>query len=150
MRPVMTRRGHRTSCSLPDESWLRTALPNGARSYPPATVAPKQEAGSGPDKAPFTAPLRPSRDVVARRLDEETVLVHLRTNSIFALNRTGARLWELLEAGHDRAEIRKRMLAEFDVGEAELDHEIERILESLASERLLESEDERAAPRPHG
>jgi hypothetical protein len=88
--------------------------------------------------------------VVARRLDEETVLVHLRTNSIFALNRTGARLWELLEAGHDRPEIRKRMLAEFDVGEAELDQEIERILESLASERLLESEDESAAPRPHG
>lgn len=78
------------------------------------------------------------------------MLVHLRTNAIYALNRTGARLWELLEAGYDRAGIQKRMLAEFDVAEAELDHEIERILASLAAERLLEPEDEGRAQRPHG
>jgi hypothetical protein len=37
--------------------------------------------------------VQPNRDVVARRLKDEIVLVHLRTNRIYSLNRTGARFW---------------------------------------------------------
>jgi hypothetical protein len=79
--------------------------------------------------------------VVARRLEEETVLVHLRTNRIYTLNPTAARLWELLEAGYDRSGIRSRMLGEFDVEGAQLDREIEEILGSLSAEGLLAADD---------
>jgi len=37
--------------------------------------------------------VQPSRDVVARRLEDEIVLVHLQKNRIYSLNRTGARFW---------------------------------------------------------
>ena len=51
----------------------------------------------------------PSPDVVARRVDDEVVLVNLQTNRIFALNSTGARFWELLEGGADRVEIEETL-----------------------------------------
>jgi hypothetical protein len=82
-------------------------------------------------------PPRPAADVVAKQVGDETVLVHLRTNRIYALNRTGAKLWELLEAGHDRSEIQQRMLHEFDVAQEQLTAEIERLLASLAAEQLI-------------
>ena len=75
--------------------------------------------------------------MVARRLDDETVLVHLRTNRIYTLNATAARLWELLEEGCDRTEIERRMGDEFDVDRAQLAEEIDRVLASLAAEGLV-------------
>lgn len=66
-----------------------------------------------------------------RRLGDEIVLVNLRTNLIFELNRTGARFWELLAEGYDRVEIERRMLGEFDVARDTLRGEIDGILSSL-------------------
>jgi hypothetical protein len=86
--------------------------------------------------------LRPSPDVVHQRLEGEIVLVNLKTNRIFALNRTGARLWELLEVGCDRSEISRQMQAEFDVDAAQLEQEIEALLSSLLDEELVVSTDE--------
>jgi len=40
--------------------------------------------------------LKPAPEVLARRLPGGAVLVHMRTNRIFELNETGARIWELL------------------------------------------------------
>src|SRR5215510_5014894 len=42
---------------------------------------------------------RPNPDVIAKRLDDAAVLVHLGTNRIFELNGTGMRVWELLGQG---------------------------------------------------
>ncbi|MBA3474632.1 MAG: PqqD family protein [Rubrobacter sp.] len=63
----------------------------------------------------------------------------MRTNQIYELNQTGARFWELLSAGHDRAEIQRIMLQEFDVVEADLTAEIDTMLASLKSEGLITS-----------
>jgi hypothetical protein len=81
--------------------------------------------------------LRPNPDVVYQRLDDEVVLVHLRTNCIFALNSTGARVWELIEAGHDEAGIRACLLDEFDVSPSRLNRELDSVLADLAAEGLL-------------
>lgn len=80
---------------------------------------------------------RPNADVVYRNLGGEVVLVHLQTNKIFALNATGARLWELLIEGHSHREIRERLLEEFTVTERELDREVEELLSTLQDERLV-------------
>jgi len=87
--------------------------------------------------------LRASPDVVHRRVDDGIVLVHLRTNRIFSLNRTGARLWELLGDGSTRAELRQKLLREFDVEPMVVDAELDSILPELMSEGLLEAD---AAP----
>jgi hypothetical protein len=81
---------------------------------------------------------RPSPDVVYQELRGEVVLVHLRTNRIYALNETGARLWQLLDEGCDRAEIKHRLAEEFDVGAEDLQREMEGLLASLADEGLVD------------
>lgn len=91
-----------------------------------------------PDEARF----RPTPDAVHERVGNEVVLVHLRTNRIFSLNQTGARLWELIAQGMSRAEMKQTLLDEFDVGADQLDAELDALLTSLTSERLIEAVDE--------
>jgi hypothetical protein len=81
--------------------------------------------------------LRPSSEVVYQSLHGEVVVVHLRTNRIYALNPTGARLWQLLASGCDRAELERLLLAEFDVDPAQLSREVGDLLASLAAEGLV-------------
>ena len=78
-------------------------------------------------------------DVVHQRVGDEVVLVHLKTNQIFALNETGARFWELLSAGSTRPEIEAAMTAEFEVGPDELTTEIDRLLAALAREGMVQT-----------
>lgn len=81
---------------------------------------------------------RPSADVVYQEVEGDAVLVHLRTNRIYALNRTGARLWHLLGAGHDAGGIVTELAREFDVDPAELEQEVTALLEQLAAENLIQ------------
>ena len=81
--------------------------------------------------------VRPHPDVLASRVGDELVLVHLGTDRIVSLNQTAARIWELIRAGCDRPELRRRMLAEFEVPDQELDLELERVLGALQDHDLL-------------
>jgi hypothetical protein len=76
-------------------------------------------------------------DVVHQRVGDDVVLVHLKTNQIFALNETGARFWELLSAGGTRPEIEAAMMAEFEVEPAALATEIDTLLAALAREGIV-------------
>lgn len=66
------------------------------------------------------------------------VLVHLQTNRIFRLNRTGARFWELLLAGQDRQTIEQQLLDEFDVDAGRVNAEIDALLRRLEAAGLIE------------
>jgi len=55
------------------------------------------------------------------------------------LNRTGARIWELLDAGCDRDGIVERLIDEFEVTNAEVAGQLEELLASLTAEGLIES-----------
>ena len=81
---------------------------------------------------------RANPDTLATRVDDEIVLVHLKTDRIYVLNRTGARLWELLTTECDRTEIERRMLTEFDVTAAELTVQVDAMLASLAADALID------------
>jgi hypothetical protein len=83
---------------------------------------------------------RPQPDVVSRGLDEQTVLVNLRTNRIFELNRTGARLWDLLGEGSSESQIVERLLAEFEVPQEQLEREVRALIDSLLDEGLISSD----------
>jgi hypothetical protein len=80
---------------------------------------------------------QPHPDVVWRRVDEEAVLVNLKTNRIYSLNPTGARLWELISAGNDREAAEAALIEEFDVEEGELRNEVAAVLEELVQEGLI-------------
>jgi len=81
--------------------------------------------------------LRPDGDVVSRKVGDRLVVVNLRTNRIYELNRTAARLWEFLETGRERAELEQVMLQEFDVHQPELSKDIDQTLALLSSEGLI-------------
>ena len=88
-----------------------------------------------------TLRFRTSADAVAQRLGDEVVLVHIRTDKIFVLNRTGARVWELLCESLDRSAIQGRLLAEFEVGEVQLAAEIDALLTALTEAGLILPDD---------
>lgn len=80
---------------------------------------------------------RPHADVSWRRLGDEVVIVHLKTNQIYRLNRTAARFWELIAEGRDRAGAERVLAEEFDVGEDDLRQETTSLVNELSSEGLL-------------
>jgi hypothetical protein len=84
--------------------------------------------------------VRPDPSVLAKRVDDEIVLVHLETNRIYELNRTAAFLWDALGGGSTRAEIEEQMALEFDVDRSGLAREIDALLGQLTSERLIHTE----------
>jgi hypothetical protein len=82
--------------------------------------------------------VRPSPHVVARTVGEQAVLVHLQTNRIYELNATGSRIWELVEAGADDAEVMQRLGAEFAVSPEVAQRDFEALVADLVREGLLE------------
>jgi hypothetical protein len=87
---------------------------------------------------PMPTRFRSGPDTLATRVGDEIVLVHTGTDRIFALNRTGARVWDLLCGEHDRAAIESRLAAEYDVAPAELSAEVGALLDALIDGRLID------------
>jgi hypothetical protein len=81
--------------------------------------------------------LRPHADVVWRRLDDDVVLVQLRTNRIYSLNATAARAWELLCEGLGRSGLERALLEEFDVAPDELGSSLDELLGELSEADLV-------------
>ena len=63
--------------------------------------------------------LRPNPDVIAKRLDQNTVLVDISTSRIFELNETGTRIWELLGQGLNVEQIVQHLVSEFEVEDSQ-------------------------------
>src|SRR5262249_9709325 len=83
---------------------------------------------------------RSSPDALAERVGDEMVVVDLKTDRIYSLNKTAARIWELLCGDCDRSEIERRILEEFDVTPAELAEAIDDLVGSMTRSGLLVSE----------
>jgi hypothetical protein len=81
--------------------------------------------------------LRVNADVLWQRLDDEVIVMQLKTDHIYSLNHTGARFWELLVAGQDLPSIQVELANEFHITSEMLAAEIEKTLALLISEQLL-------------
>lgn len=75
--------------------------------------------------------------MVAQQVGDEVVLVQLETNRIFTLNRTGARLWQLLRETGDRRVVEQRLREEFHVAADTLAREVDSMLEQLQRSGLV-------------
>jgi hypothetical protein len=73
--------------------------------------------------------------VLAKRVDDEIVLLHLEANRIYELNE-GAFLWDAPGASSARAELEPRLALEFDVERQQPAREIDELLRRLTSEQL--------------
>ncbi len=85
----------------------------------------------------ISARFRSSPDALATRVGDEIVLVDLKTDRIYSLNRTAARIWELMCADCDRAEVERRMLEEFDVTPGQVAEAIDELVTSMTQDGLL-------------
>jgi Coenzyme PQQ synthesis protein D (PqqD) len=82
--------------------------------------------------------VRPSKDVVSRRVGEEIVLVHLQLDEMYSLNPTGARAWELLSEGHEPEAIESTLSTEYGIEREEARRELEGLIDELVSRQLVE------------
>jgi hypothetical protein len=82
--------------------------------------------------------IQPTRSVVWRRVEDSIIVVHLGTNKTYELNRTGGRLWELLEGGATYGDALAKLRAEFEVGDEELRSEASALVALLLEEQLAE------------
>jgi hypothetical protein len=87
-------------------------------------------------RSPGSIRCRP--DVVARRVGETAVLVHLGSNRIYELNDTGARIWELAGDGATVDGLIDRLEREFNVDRGQLALEVAMIVADLVREGLFE------------
>jgi Coenzyme PQQ synthesis protein D (PqqD) len=85
--------------------------------------------------------MKPNPNVLFKRLGEEMVLFNLDTDHFYELNGSAARFWELLNAGHDPADVSEKMLQEFEVDPQQLANEAETLLSSLRKEGLLTNDE---------
>jgi Coenzyme PQQ synthesis protein D (PqqD) len=90
-----------------------------------------------PRKGSTARRLEPADDVLGQRLGDAVVLVNLKTNRIFELNRTGGRFWDLLHEEGNRDQIEARLREEFEVGKEQLTAEVDALIASLAAEDLV-------------
>jgi hypothetical protein len=81
--------------------------------------------------------LRPSPEALSQAVAGETVLLDLRSEKYFGLNAVGTRVWDLLQETDDVRAIRERLLAEYEVAEAQLDADLDELLGRLLAAGLV-------------
>jgi hypothetical protein len=81
--------------------------------------------------------MRPHPEVISKRLDQATVLVHLGTNQIFELNETGTRVWEMLDQGLELEMIVRHLVQEFDIGDERAAEDVKALLVQLETAGML-------------
>lgn len=78
--------------------------------------------------------------VIARRLDEETVILDIASGTYFGLDPVGTRIWTLLSEGKALGETCDAMLDEFEVERERLEQDMADLLEQLVGRGLIEIE----------
>ena len=81
---------------------------------------------------------QPKEEVISKKLDDEIVLVDLETESIYSLNETGARFWELMGEKKSIDQIIIELQDEYEITEEELQIELETIICQLLEQGLIQ------------
>lgn len=76
-------------------------------------------------------------NIVSRLIAGEIILVPIRKNvgdmeSIYTLNETAARIWELIDGQRSAAEVLEQILSEFDIDPTEAEHDLTELLQDLS------------------
>jgi hypothetical protein len=85
---------------------------------------------------------RKNDSIVFRKIGDEFVLVPIRKNvgdldSIYTLNETAARIWELIDGNRSLREIKLAMVREYDVTPAEAEEDLVEHLRQLEAVKAV-------------
>ena len=79
-----------------------------------------------------------SKQVMWNVVDNEAVLLNTETGFYYGMNKTASVIWELLETPKTIEEIVQEMNKRFSVDSAVLTGDVEQIIKTLTSKRLIE------------
>jgi hypothetical protein len=77
---------------------------------------------------------------MARSVDDELIILDVRSGRYFGLNDVGALIWGLLDGDHDRDALLAAVTTEFDVDEATAGDDLDALLAQLRDAGLVEDE----------
>ena len=80
----------------------------------------------------------PCEDVISRHMMDEVVLVNLKSETIYTLNATGAKFWELMKEGKRIDQIVDEIQNEYNIIEEDLQIELEFIVSQLLERGLIQ------------
>ncbi len=87
-----------------------------------------------------------SEDLEAREVEDELVLLDLRTQTYLSLNPTGAHLWPLMVEGTDRAALVAALCDRHHIEIAVAERDVDALVAQLREANLLQSADGHAGP----
>lgn len=82
-----------------------------------------------------------ARDQVACSLGEEAAILHMGSGVYYGLDPVGARIWNLLQQPRTVEELRKTIVAEYEVEPVRCEGDILALLDRLRTEGLIEIRD---------
>jgi hypothetical protein len=100
-------------------------------------IGMESSTNASPERRPR---LRLNPAVTSQRFGDDAVLIDLRTNEIYEMNRTAARMWQLLGDGLDVDDIEGRLVSEFEIEPEELRRQMDSFLVTLLDAKLVEHE----------
>jgi hypothetical protein len=75
--------------------------------------------------------------VVARNLSGEMVILDLEKGIYFGLNAVGTMIWEMLGEGRSLADIKTRIVADYDVAESDAEADLLSLVSELRTRGLI-------------
>ncbi|HEY1651158.1 MAG TPA: PqqD family protein [Acidimicrobiales bacterium] len=87
-----------------------------------------------------------SNDLETRTVEDELVLLDLRTQTYLSLNRTGARLWPLIAEGTDRAALVDALRKRHEVSVEVAERDVDALVAQLREADLLQPAEGHASP----
>jgi hypothetical protein len=76
-------------------------------------------------------------DIAATKLDDEAVLLNIKTGKYYALNTVGSRIWELITERGETEEILRVLLEEFNAPEEVLRGDMAALINKLEAADLI-------------
>ena len=79
--------------------------------------------------------------VFAQEVDGEMVLLDMESENYFGLDEVGTSIWQAMQENTDLNEVLKSLLAQYDVGEEMLEHDLVVFVEKLQKSGLVKVEE---------
>ncbi|MEQ1918096.1 MAG: PqqD family protein [Elusimicrobiota bacterium] len=94
-----------------------------------------------PKNPPLDCSYRHSPDTAWRRIEDESVVLNLKSSVYYSLNDTAAMIWEALGEGLTPQQTIARMCAEFDETPEAIRRDVSTAVADLLKERLIQRSD---------
>jgi Coenzyme PQQ synthesis protein D (PqqD) len=81
------------------------------------------------------------QEQVSSELDEESVILNLRSGIYYGLNAVGTRIWHLIQSPKTIEELQKTLASEYEVAPEQCERDLAEIFQKLNAAGLIEVRD---------